>query len=346
VHRNLKAGEVKVLVETAEDVWCLSQVIDEGDKLKGKTVRKLKTSEEADATKRTVFLAIVVEKLDFGADVLRASGKIVDGPEDVPRGTYHTFSIEPGATVEIVKQHWYQYQLDRLDEQASAKRAKILVCVFDREDAYFALLKGARAEVLAHITGEVERKRMAQAAKKNFYEEIIAQLQEYDKRFELDFIVVASPAFWKEELQKVLKDEALRKKLVQATCSSVDEQAIDEVLRRDEVRAKLAQERVSREQVAVDKLLGEIAKKGSAVYGFKETQKAADAGAVEQLLVTDALIKKLRSEQKFAPLDALMRSVDKQKGTITIVSSEHAGGRRLDGLGGIAALLRYKLSYE
>ena len=92
VHKNLKAGEVKLVVENAEDLWLLSQVIDAGDTLKGQTVRKLKVNEEADATKRTVFMAIGVEKTEFG-QLLRVSGKITDGPEDVPRGSYHTFSI-------------------------------------------------------------------------------------------------------------------------------------------------------------------------------------------------------------------------------------------------------------
>ena len=40
-----------------------------------------------------------------------------------------------------------------------------------------------------------------------------------------------------------------------------------------------------------------------------------------------------------------MKIVDKTKGEIEIISSEHEGGKKLDGLGGIAAILRFKLSY-
>ena len=36
---------------------------------------------------------------------------------------------------------------------------------------------------------------------------------------------------------------------------------------------------------------------------------------------------------------------DKAKGEIEIISSEHEGGKKLDGLGGIAAILRFKLNY-
>ena len=346
--RNLRQGEIKVNVETPEDAWYLSQLIDAGDMISGKTPRKIKPTEEAEATKRMVYMALNVEKVEFSktTNALRASGKVIEGPEDVPHGSYHTFNIEPGTTITIKKEHWYNYQLERIQEAAETKLPKILICVFDREEAYFARMKRAGAEILTHITGEVEKKRTGIKAKTNFYAEIIKQLKQYDERYKLDFIILASPAFWKEELFKELKEDALKKKIVQATCSSADEQAVDEVLKREEVQTALRQERASKEIILVEKLLEEIAKKGAAVYGVKATEEASATGAVATLLITDTLIQKLRQENTFQRIDNIMRSVDKQKGEVVIVSGEHAGGKKLDGLGGIAALLRYKLSYE
>jgi protein pelota len=40
-----------------------------------------------------------------------------------------------------------------------------------------------------------------------------------------------------------------------------------------------------------------------------------------------------------------MKTVDNTKGDILIISSEHEAGKKLDGLGGIAAILRFKLNY-
>ncbi|MBI4146488.1 mRNA surveillance protein pelota [Candidatus Woesearchaeota archaeon] len=343
LEKNLRQGEVKVLVESPEDVWFLSQLIDSGDIIKGKTFRKMKVSEEADATKRAVFMAVRAEKVEYLPGMLRINGKVVDGPEDVARGSYHTFAVEQGLSFSIVKEHWLGFQLDRLQEAAEQRKAKILICVFDREEAFFALLKASGVELLSHIQGDVERKRVQTSSKVNFFEQVVKQIQDYDVRFECDAVVVASPAFWKEELLKVVKDDKLRRKLVLASCSSVDEGAIDEVLKRDEVRSALRQERTSREMLLVDQVLGEIAKKGPVVYGLKQTETAASAGAISTLLVTDSLISKLRERNEFAQVDAIMRLVDRQKGKVVIVSHEHAGGKRLDGLGGIAALLRYRL---
>ncbi len=348
ISKNLKQGEIKVNVETPEDSWYLSQLIDKGDIIKGKTPRKIKPTEEAEAQKRMVYIVLTVEKVEYSktTNALRASGKILEGPEDVPHGSYHTFSIEPGTILTIQKEHWYGYQLERLEEASETKQPKILICIFDREEAYFARMKREGAEILTHIKGEVERKRITTKVKTSFYEEIIKQLEQYDERYKLDFIILASPAFWKEDLLKVLKNETLRKKIVQATCSSVDESAIDEVLKREEVQTALKQERISKELLLVEKIMQEIAKKGAVVYGINATEKTAKAGAIETLLVTDTLIQKLRQENKFERADAIMRSVERQKGKVIIISGEHIGGKKIDGLGGMAALLRYKLSYE
>jgi len=61
-------------------------------------------------------------------------------------------------------------------------------------------------EVLRKISKDIDIKRES-----NFYSEIIKTLKEYDERYELDYIIIASPAFWKEYLMKELKDSDLNK---------------------------------------------------------------------------------------------------------------------------------------
>ncbi len=145
---------------------------------------------------------------------------------------------------------------------------------------------------------------------------------------------------------KLMTNETLKKKIVQATSSSADEQAISEVLKRDEVRHALRKERTAKELALVEKLLEGIAKKSAVAYGIGQVKKAVEAGAIETLLVTDTLISKHRQANTFAELDTLMKTVDKQSGSIIVISGEHEGGTKLNGLGGIAAFLRYKIFQE
>ncbi|MBI2130903.1 mRNA surveillance protein pelota, partial [Candidatus Woesearchaeota archaeon] len=300
----------------------------------------------SDSVKKPVFMKIKAEKIDFGSDSsLRVTGIITEAPEDIPLGSHHSFALEENSIISITKEKWLRFQLDKLKDACSNESSRILICIFDREEAYFAIMKKYGYEVLAHLEGDVQKKKEDAVSRGNFYSSIIKNLKEYDTRLGLKQIVAASPSFWKEELMKELDDDELRKKIVPATCSSVGRNGIDEVMKRPEVRHALKNERAAAEINLVEELLTEIAKKGMAAYGMNETENAAAAGAVKHLLITDTLIKKSRDEGFYGRIDAMMKTADSSKGEITIISHEHEGGRKLDGLGGVGALLRYKMSY-
>jgi len=74
-----------------------------------------------------------------------------------------------------------------------------------------------------------------------------------------------------------------------------------------------------------------------AAYGMKEVQSAVNFGAVESLLVLDELARMGSAEE-------IMREVAAARGKVVIFSSEFEPGERLRSLGGIAALLRFKIA--
>jgi protein pelota len=344
---NLGHGEIKLQAENPDDLWVLSQVIDSGDLVSGKTVRKIKIGEDDQRsvriTKKQVYVTLAAEKIELD-DSLRISGKITAGPDDVSRGVYHTLSVEQGTTVAITKEHWLSYQLDKVKEACKSKPTSILVCVMDREEAYFAKLKTQGYDLIAHIQGEVQKKAGEQKIQKDFYTELAKSIAEYDRRYLLNHIILASPSFWKEELLDRIKEKALKEKVILATCSSVTTSGINEVLRRPEVRSALHEERLAEEIALVEELLTQIAKNALAAYGTKEVGGTVDAGAVKTLLITDRYLKEKREQGQFLELESMMRSVEQCKGKVQIISTEHEGGKKLQGLGGIAALLRYKVN--
>ena len=144
---------------------------------------------------------------------------------------------------------------------------------------------------------------------------------------------------------KDISDENIKAKIILATCSSVGENAINEVLKRPETENALKQDRIAKEYKFVEELFAEISKNNLASYGLKETKNAAIAGAVKTLLITDSFIQQKRMENKYEEIEETMKTVDTTKGDILIISSEHEAGKKLDGLGGIAAILRYKINY-
>ncbi len=349
VSKNLAKGFVKALVQNKDDLWYLSQIISQGDTISGKTVRKIKIGEsndrKANVVKKVVFIKIQAEKIEYGADTLKILGPVIEGPEDVPKGSYHSFTLEENSTITIEKEKWYNYQVKKLQEAAEPKLPKILICVMDREEAYFALSEQSGYKLLSSLEGEVEKKELRAVSKNTFYLDIIKQLKEYTERYSIEKILLASPAFWKEELIKLIGEPSLKQKITLVTCSSAKEDAINEVLRRPETQNVLRQDRTAREINLIEELLKEISIEGKAVYGFEETKLASEAGAVACLMVTDKFILDRRLDNTYDEIDRIMRDTDQTQGEITIISSMHEGGKKLDGLGGIAAILRYRLNY-
>jgi len=49
----------------------------------------------------------------------------------------------------------------------------------------------------------------------------------------------------------------------------------------------------------------------------------------------------MREQKQMKELEALLNAVEEVKGKIFFISDGHEGGKKLDGLGGIAAFLRY-----
>ena len=351
LHYNLRKGEIKILTQNLDDLWYLSTIIEPNDIAQGKTLRKVKavSSDEKskDATKKPVFIKIEVGKVEFSkyTNVLRVSGVIKEAPEEIPLGEHHTFNVDDNTAITIIKQQWFKYQLDRLKEACSEKKSSLLICVHDREEAYFALFKKYGYEILDHIQGEVQKKREEKIKKENFYLAIINKIKEYVERHKIKQVILASPSFWKEDLMKELKDNELKQKIILATCSSATKNGIEEVIKRPEVREALKQERTAREINKVEELFTEIAKNNFAVYGLEETENASLVGAVKELLMTDTFIQKSRSGNFYQSVEKIMKIVEKTKGFVEIISSEHEAGKKLDGLGGIAAILRFKLRY-
>ena len=110
IHQDVKEGKVKVKAETLDDLWHLYHIIDPGDTVYAKTLRK--QSQRSDSLRAEkvevipVFLGVRAEKINFHkfANQVRVTGPIVYASrEDVPLGKYHTIAIEEGTVVTIQK---------------------------------------------------------------------------------------------------------------------------------------------------------------------------------------------------------------------------------------------------
>ena len=225
--KDISKGYVKLEVNTLDDLWYLSHIISEGDLVTGKTTRKIKIGSPSPdgkqkVVKKTYTLKIQVTKVEFHkyTNLLRISGKIEEGPEDIPKGSSHTITVEENSILSIEKQQFLSYQIEKLNEAEKGLGAKILLVILDREEAIFADMKKYGYEIITRAKGTVAKKEM-ESVTTNFYQEVLEIIKGYDDRKEYESIVVASPGFFKEDFLKNVKDEKIKSNLVLATVSSV-----------------------------------------------------------------------------------------------------------------------------
>ncbi|MFH1916413.1 MAG: mRNA surveillance protein pelota [Nanoarchaeota archaeon] len=339
-----KDGRVKVRVENLDDLWYLSTILDPSDIVKAETERKLKIgdaeTEKARIVRKKVYLGIRLEKVEFSkyTNTLRLLGTIVEGPDDIPRGTHHSLAIEERSELTIIKEEWLSFQKEKLKEASASEALNIIFVLFDREEALFGILKANGYEILSTLKGDVAKKGIDEKKAANFYKDIAAQLAEYEKRHKATQIIAASAAFWKEYLAKELSDD-LRKKTTFATCSDVSRTGINELLKRPELVSVLAKDRSAREDALVDKVLQELSK-GRVAYGLKEVKEKCQEGSVGEIILTDTFIQKERENERFKDIDQLLKLINRMKGKVHIISTDDAV-KKIDGIGGIAGILRW-----
>ncbi|MDV3104310.1 mRNA surveillance protein pelota [Thermococcus waiotapuensis] len=353
IEENVKEGKIKVKAETLDDLWHLYHLIDPGDTVYAKTLRK--QSQRSDSLRAEkveaipVFLGVKAEKINFHrfANQVRVTGPIVYASrEDVPLGKYHTIAIEEGTVVTIEKPRWKEHHLERLKEAVEAsKRARVMIVVIDEGEADMALVREYGVEVLSSTSHNLGGKRYdtdRESEEKRFFHDLAKTMEEVMNRERVEKAIVAGPGFVKETFYRFLQENypELAKKVVVEDTSVTGRTGIYEVIRRGTVEKVYHENRVAKEVQLVEKVLENIAKNsGLAAYGLTEVEEAVNYGAVETLLVLDELLKGEQREK----VEGLMEAVRYSRGEVVVVSSEHEGGEKLKALGGLAALLRFRV---
>lgn len=329
-------GDMRIRIESLEDLWHLDHILEEGDLVRARTFRR--TEQRADALrpqrteKKKVTLTICVEKVEFHphSNWLRVTGLICEG-EDT--GSYHTLNLEEGTVCTITKE-WRPYHLERLEEAVNQRKTpKILLVVMDDEEADFGIIRQYGVEEVASVYGQIPGKRepsQRKAAKKTFYETVSKKILEYDIP-----TIVAGPGFFKEEFRKYFKDTH-GKDVVIESVSHTGRTGLYEVIKKGLVEKVYKDSKTARDILLVEELFSRILK-GDAVYGLKEVKKAVNYNACATLLVADTLLRRSRETET-------LLETARQRGAEThIISSQHEGGEKLLNLGGIGAFLRFKI---
>ncbi len=326
----LKENLMELKVENEEDLWHLSFILEIGDLIKMKSFRTSSVGKE----KVPCVLKLRVEKISYEGKRIRTTGKILEGPEKVEAG-YHTFNIEENSFFLLWKENWKKYQKDRIKKAIKDKKYKILACLIEKEDVSFYVITEMGIKFVGEKESEIPGKMFKGDKSENeFFGEVIASL----KSIESDKIILAGPGFEKENLARVIKDKEkeLKNKIFVQNTSVTGKTGVTEIIKRGAIEKIVKESRISSEINLVEKFLELLSKNKEVSYGLKEVQRAIVLGAVKDLLISE---NKIREKGVIT----LMGSAEKNRAEIHIIHVDHDSGRQLESLGGIAAILRFKI---
>lgn len=354
LYKDLRHGVVKIIPESTDDLWILATLIQPGDLVKARTVREIHFGERGSgrSSRIPMVLTVRVENVEFQAFTtrLRVRGVVVEGPEKYGvKGKYHTLSIDVGQELIVIKpMGWPPAFLERLEK--SIPTAKALVVAVDYDEYAIGLVQGQGVKMIVssslYLPGKDDPRREERL--REAVSTIARQAAEIARREGPALIVVAGPGRLKnivsEKLKELLKHEKAR--IVIDDVSMGGEAGIYEEMRRGAMR-KALQEVAS---IAAENIMEEferrLAKEPQTIaYTLEKVYKAAEAGAIDTLLILDELLHSPDEETRKRAYD-LLRLADASRARIYFVSKEAPAAHKLKGLGGVIALLRYALDLD
>lgn len=340
------AALVKLRVETLDDLWHLSELVAANDRVTALTWRtadlESKGAERSGkAEKRAMTLTVLAETIEWDAfsNRLRVLGPIVEGPQDV--GNYHTIVVEPLTELTLVKPRGLKpHHLERIEEAVAAAQKPLVVFLsIEDNEAVIAVLRQYGVQKMADVVGHVSGKQYASAKGEEaaFFDEVLMALRDY--RPEGAPLLVVGPGFAKERFMSYARQSqqaALAKGAAIEATGQAGMTGIHEALKRGSVERVAKDSRVGRETALVERFLEAIAKDAAVAYGASQVERAIEAGAADTVLVADHLVRD-GSGERFLEL---ARNTGAE---CHIISTHHEAGARFSKLGGVGALLRYRL---
>lgn len=279
-------------------------------------------------------------------------------------GAFHTLDLELHRNFTLAKNEgWDSVALDVVrDAIKQDKEGTVPAVVMQEGLAHICLITEHQTILKQRIESGIPRKRSGRASDHDkgltrFFQITLETLQRHVDITQPRPLLLASPGFTAAGFQKYILDEATRtgnksvlgnkKNFLVVHSSSGYIHSLNEVLKSPEVLAKLKDTKYAKETRLMDDFMTMLRKDdGRAWYGPDEVERAVERTAVGAgggvLLISNALFR----SQDIATRKRWVTLVDKVKkdgGDARVLSSCHESGRRLEGLGGIAAILTFPL---
>ena len=339
---------ITLVPENVDDLWHLSHVLESGDRVSGDTTRRIQRADDnlrdTGGQREHLFVTIGVDDVEFArfANRLRVGGEIVECSREDQLDRHHTLNVEEHDEITVEKR-FKPDQIERIEAaEEAADNADVVIATVEEGEAHIHTVAQYGTEERFSFTAPTGKGEYARPRS-----ELFSELSDALARMDADAIILAGPGFTKGDARDHLGEAhpEVADRITMVDTAAVGDRGVHEVLKRGAVDEVQTQTRISQEAALIDDLMEGIATGEKVAYGIEEAAKAAEFGAVEELLILDDRLRKERQGDGDWDRDVndVIRSVERQGGDVTVFSGEFDPGQQLRNLGGIAALLRYRL---
>jgi protein pelota len=332
-----KNGKLVFVPQNLEDLWIIKSITDVKDKISGQSYRRTRGNENDDeSARKPVFVSIEIEKFDFSKDMtsLRFTGKIIESKptELAPIGEHHTLEIQFNKSYTLIKEHFFEHQLELLNSNSSLEQSVILITLDDEKASIFQLTNTGTTDITKINSGKHGKRYSSDFDYSDYFKEILDVVSRYDTQ-----IIIAGPGNTKSKFSAFLKSKLNNLKILEINISNTEKSSIRELFKKQEVSRFFTNSIIYKEQKIFDDFLENLGKDNKkAIYGLKEIENAVDFGAIETILVSEELWKK-----DLDKISELIKKAEKQKMKVHIVDNSHETHKALKSFGGIIANLRF-----
>ena len=377
------SGFVTLYPEEPEDMWHAYNLIRPGDLLNASAIRRVTTESATGSTSSQrvhTYLSIRVRSLDFDAQAgqLHVSGQIATENRYTKIGQYHTLDIELLRNFTLTKDSdassWDSIALKQLEEATDPNRGAEAIAVIMQEGlANIAFITATQTILKQRVETNIPRKRSGRSADhdkglEKFFAIVLETLQRQLETLTTSStpaddsatrpILIASPGFTAQSFLKYVAGlasstaskplAALLKTMIPVHSSTGHLHSLPEILANPTIQAQLSATRYFAESQLMDQFLELLRKDdGRAWYGPREVETAVERGAVGRgggvLLISNKLFRSQDVGTRKRWVGLVDRVREREGGEVRVLSSEHESGKRLEDLGGIAAILTFPI---
>ena len=342
----------KLRIDSEDDLWVLARFAISGRSLAMLGERRDTTTAEsgdrakaAERKKMWIQLRILSTEYKTYSNILRVHGTIEQAPVDI--GSHHTHLVEVGDELEIHSSSGFP-EYDRLlltDTMTTDKKSNVSIIVVENDEIilFEVTRRGLREGATWTMRGGGKRGdvRTSETVAKSFQQQVAKEILAATST-QLPMIL-CGPGHARERLRNVILSQDPQRTIRLVSTSMAGRSGANEIIRDGLADELLSEHAISKEIKLLEEVWLRLSKNGAVAYGENELSRAMNEGAIETLLVSADKIRDPEAMIEGTPVSKWIDAVSDIGAELVQCSSDHDSGEQLNNMGGIIALLRYKL---